>query len=177
METIRSAAVRKFGLVTLGLLMVGAGALLSVSSTRAEQQQQMTHGEAKPVIMVPSDLNWGPSPALAAGVTVSMLYGDLGKAEPVGFRIKLPKGGMLAPHTHPVDERVTVITGAFAMGEGTTFDKALLKDMPVGSVAIFPTGCPMFGYAHEETVIQVNAEGPWGITYINPEDDPRKQKK
>ena len=33
----------------------------------------------------------------------------------------------------------------------------------------------MFGFAKEETIIQVNAEGPWGVTYINPADDPRKK--
>ena len=33
----------------------------------------------------------------------------------------------------------------------------------------------MFGFAKEETIIQVNAEGPWGINYINPADDPRKK--
>ncbi len=31
----------------------------------------------------------------------------------------------------------------------------------------------MFGFAREETIIQVNAEGPWAINYINPADDPR----
>ncbi len=119
--------------------------------------------EHKPVIVQPSELQWSDSPALPAGVKVSILYGDMKKAEPIGFRVKLPAGGMIAPHTHPVDERVTVISGAFAMGEGEKFDKAALKDMPVGSVAVFPRGCTMFGFAREETIIQVNAEGPWGI--------------
>jgi hypothetical protein len=131
--------------------------------------------EHKPVIVQPSELQWSDSPALPAGVKVSILYGDIKKAEPIGFRVKLPAGGTIAPHTHPADERVTVISGAFAMGEGEKFDKAALKDMPVGSVAIFPRGCRMFGFAREETIIQVNAEGPWTITYINPADDPRKK--
>ena len=131
--------------------------------------------EHKPSIVQPSEMKWSDSPALPAGVKVSILYGDMQKAEPLGFRIKLPAGGILAPHTHPVHERVTVISGAFAMGEGEKFDKAALKEMPVGSVAIFPKGCPMFGFAREETIIQVNAEGPWGINYINPADDPRKR--
>ena len=131
--------------------------------------------EHKPVIVQSSDMQWSDSPALPAGVKVSILYGAMKKAEPIGFRIKLPAGGILAPHTHPVHERVTVISGAFAMGEGEKFDKAALKDMPVGSVAIFPRGCAMFGFAREETIIQVNAEGPWAINYINPADDPRKK--
>ena len=124
--------------------------------------------EHKPVIVQPSEFAWSDSPALPAGVKVSILYGDVKKAEPIGFRVKLPAGAMIAPPTHPVDERVTVISGAFAMGQGEKFDKAALKDMPVGSVAIFPRGCVMFGFAREETIIQVNAEGPLGDQLYQP---------
>ena len=130
----------------------------------------------QPVMVLPAELKWIDTPALAKGLQIAILYGDMTKAEPLGFRIKLPAGGVMAPHTHPVIERVTVISGTFAMGHGETFDKSKLRELPVGSVAVFPTGCPMFGFASEETVIQVNAEGPWGITYINPDDDPRKKK-
>ncbi|HEY5892608.1 MAG TPA: cupin domain-containing protein [Chthoniobacterales bacterium] len=128
------------------------------------------------VIVVPSEMQWTDSSALPAGVKVSVLYGDLKKAEPFGFRLKIPAGAVIAPHTHPVNERVTVVSGSFAMGEGEKFSQEALKDMPVGSIAIFPKGCPMFALAKEEAVVQVNGEGPWGITYINPEDDPRNKK-
>lgn len=131
--------------------------------------------DCKVVMLQASEMKWTDSPALARGLQVALLYGDMKKAEPLGFRIKIPKDGILAPHTHPVVERVTVISGSMAMGHGEKFDKALLKELPVGSVFIFPAGCPMFGIAREETVIQVNAEGPWGIDYVNPADDPRKK--
>ena len=146
-------------------------AALPATSMAAEPETK----EHKPSIVQPSEMQWTDSPALPAGVKVCILYGDVKKAEPIGFRIKLPAGGIIARHTHPVHERVTVISGTFAMGEGEKFDKAALKEMPAGSVAVFPKGCPMFGFAKEETIIQVNAEGPWGITYVNPADDPRKK--
>jgi hypothetical protein len=31
-----------------------------------------------------------------------------------------------------------------------------------------------FAYTGEETVIQLNSTGPWTLTYIDPEDDPRE---
>jgi hypothetical protein len=34
----------------------------------------------------------------------------------------------------------------------------------------------MFGYTKEETVIQLHGVGPWGLTYLNPADDPRKKQ-
>jgi len=163
------------GIVSAAPLLPFTFAMLLAALPAASIAADPETKEHKPVMVQPSELQWSDSPALPAGVKVSILYGDMKKAEPIGFRVKLPAGGMIAPHTHPVDERVTVISGAFAMGEGEKFDKAALKDMPVGSVAVFPRGCTMFGFAREETIIQVNAEGPWGINYINPADDPRKK--
>jgi hypothetical protein len=38
-----------------------------------------------------------------------------------------------------------------------------------------PAGTPMFGPTKEETVIQLQGIGPWGLNYVNPNDDPRKK--
>ena len=54
------------------------------------------------------------------------------------------------------------------------FDKGQTRELPVGSVVIMPPGDPMSGYAEGETVIQLHGTGPWGIEYINPDDDARK---
>jgi hypothetical protein len=47
------------------------------------------------------------------------------------------------------------------------------EDLVAGSVAIMPPGTPMFGYTKEDTVIQLHGVGPWGLSYLNPADDPR----
>lgn len=163
--------IRRASLLTFTVSTCFAGAFLGPSFAADPAAK-----EQKSEIMVPSDMQWTDSPALPEGVKISVLYGDLKQAEPFGFRLKIPAGGVIAPHTHPVNERVTVVSGDFAMGMGEKFSKEALTDMPVGSIAIFPKGHPMFALAKEETIIQVNGEGPWGITYINPEDDPRSKK-
>jgi len=28
----------------------------------------------------------------------------------------------------------------------------------------------------QEVIVQLNGNGPWGVTYVNPADDPRKKK-
>ncbi len=167
-ENTKSRMSRATALLTITLAIgLAASPAPSIAADDAK--------DCKVIMVQASEMKWIDTPALAKGLQVSILYGDMKKAEPIGFRIKIPAGGMLAPHTHPVVERVTVISGSIAMGHGKEFDKALLKELPVGSVFIFPTGCPMFGIAKEETIIQVNAEGPWGINYINPADDPRRK--
>ena len=47
--------------------------------------------------------------------------------------------------------------------------------LPAGSAAIMQPGTRHFALTHEEVVVQVHGVGPWGITYVNPADDPRKK--
>jgi len=44
-----------------------------------------------------------------------------------------------------------------------------------GGFAKMPKGMVHYAVFPEETVIQIHGQGPQGITYVNPADDPRKQ--
>jgi hypothetical protein len=46
---------------------------------------------------------------------------------------------------------------------------------PAGSFIAMPIGHAMYAWTEGETVVQVHGTGPWGITYLNPADDPRKK--
>jgi hypothetical protein len=43
-----------------------------------------------------------------------------------------------------------------------------------GGFAEAPAGMNHYAWATSETVIQVHGQGPFAITYVNPEDDPSK---
>ena len=89
----------------------------------------------------------------------------------------LPSAGdKIAPHTHPQTERVTVLSGSLRLGMGDKFDPKHATELTAGSYAALPPGMKHFAWAEGETIIQVNGEGPWVITYVNPDDDPRKKK-
>ena len=45
--------------------------------------------------------------------------------------------------------------------------------LATGHMMILPAKTPHFAWTQEETVIQLHGTGPWGITYLNPADDPR----
>lgn len=127
------------------------------------------------IAMTPSDLKWVDVPSLPPGAKMAVIEGPLNEAVPYTFRLKLPAGYIVPPHTHPVVERVTVISGTFNLGFGDRFDPAKTKAYSTGSVIIMPPGMKMFAFANEETIIQIHGTGPWGITYMNPADDPRKK--
>jgi len=60
------------------------------------------------------------------------------------------------------------------LGEGATADQAKTKALPAGSFFAMSPGMQHYVYADEETVLQLNTTGPWGLTYVNEKDDPRK---
>lgn len=133
--------------------------------------------EKEQEILTPADMKWQPGPTtLAKGAEVVILEGDPSKDGPFVMRIKLPDGFKVLPHTHPKDERVTIITGTLYLGHGATFDEKAAKAMPAGSYGVTAAGMKHFGWVKGETVLQLHGTGPWSIEYVNPADDPRSKK-
>jgi Domain of unknown function (DUF4437) len=118
----------------------------------------------------------GP-PSLPKGAKIAVLEGDPAKEGPFVFRLKLPDGYRVPPHTHPKTERVTVLSGTFHIRMGGRFDETATKPMPAGAYGHWPAGMKHFVWAEGETVLQFHGMGPWSIQYVNPEDDPRNRKK
>jgi hypothetical protein len=122
-------------------------------------------------------MNWKPGPpSLPKGASIVVLEGDPGKEGPFVFRLKLPDGYQVAPHTHPKTERVTVISGQFNIGMGDKFDREATQSMPAGTYGYWGAGMTHFVWTKGETILQFHGMGPWSIKYLNPEDDPRNKK-
>jgi quercetin dioxygenase-like cupin family protein len=129
-------------------------------------------------LLTPHDVKWGdPPPVLPSGARFAVVEGDPKAAgQLVSFRLKMPDGYKIPPHSHPVDEHVVVLEGTFNMGMGDKLDQNASKPLTAGSFAIMPKGEHHYAWAKGETIVQVYAIGPWGLTYVNPADDPRKGK-
>jgi quercetin dioxygenase-like cupin family protein len=126
-------------------------------------------------VLAPNDVTWGPAPAsVPKGAQAAAIYGDPSKEGLFALRLKLPKGYHIPPHTHPKPELVTVLSGTLRLGEGATADQGKTKALPAGSFFAMSPGMQHYVYADEETVLQLNTNGPWGLTYVNEKDDPRK---
>jgi hypothetical protein len=133
-------------------------------------------GEA-PAPMQPEQIKWGPAPAIfPKGAEMAVLAGDPGSAGPVTVRLKMPAGYAIAPHWHPTDERVTVISGHLGLGMGDTLDKKKSVVLKPGGYAIAQANMHHFAWAKAATIVQVDMMGPFALTYVNPADDPSKQK-
>ena len=129
------------------------------------------------VVVQPGALKWTPAPAgLPEGAQISVLSGNPGADSPYVVRAKLPSGYKIPPHTHPTAENVTVLSGTAAVGMGDTFDASKMQDLPAGGFASLPTEMRHSFMAKTAITIQVHGMGPFGITYVNPADDPRNKK-
>lgn len=123
-----------------------------------------------------ADLQWTPAPSVGPGAMIAVIEGDLKTAEPFTFRLTVPANSTIGVHTHPVTERVTVISGTFYFGIGDKADPAQAKAYGPGDTLIIPPGVAMYAVnGDEETVLQLHGTGPWGLSYLDPADDPRNQ--
>lgn len=129
-------------------------------------------------LYAPDEIQWreGP-PSIPPGAKFAVLEGNPTKDGPFVLRLRLPDGYRIAPHTHPKTECVTVISGTFHLGMGDKFDRAKGMRMPAGTFGTWQPGMKHYAWATGETIIQLHGVGPWTITYVNPEDDPRRPNK
>jgi quercetin dioxygenase-like cupin family protein len=154
--------------VTLAVCLIG-GFMVSAGAQPA--------GDKADHSMVTADaVKWVDAPpSLPAGAKWAVLEGDPAQAGPFTFRVKVPAGFKMPPHKHPNVEHVTVISGTFHLGMGEQLDERQVKPMSAGSFIVIPTNSPHYFVTKDETVVQVHGIGPWGITFVNPSDDPRQR--
>jgi quercetin dioxygenase-like cupin family protein len=151
---------------------------LVLCSVYAEEPTNPAAAVLKEHIMVtPAEVKWADCPpSIPPGAKCANIEGDRSAPNVLfTYRLKMPDSYRIAPHFHPADEHLTVISGTFNMGLGEKFDEKSLKPMVAGSFMVMPKGKPHYAMTKGETVLQVHAIGPWSLTYVNPADDPRKK--
>jgi quercetin dioxygenase-like cupin family protein len=152
--------------------LLSAAVVMSLAGPGAATAQTMDEHK----VVTPDAVEWAPGPAsIPPGAEAAVLYGDPSKEGLFALRLKLPQGYHIAPHSHPKPEVVTVISGTFRLGMGETVDQGKAQPLAAGSFFAMAPGMAHYVYADEETVLQLNSTGPWSLTYVNPEDDPRQK--
>ncbi len=179
--------VRTFGTVAVAMFATAALAAQAPKPAPTKSAgQEPKPAAAKPaaakaapkhVLVTTADIKWGPAPdGLPPGAQLAVLDGDPGKAGvPFTIRAKLPDGYKVMPHWHPTDESVTVLSGTFTVGMGDTWTDSAMTALKAGEFARMSKMTHHYAGTKGETVIQIHGIGPFGITYVNAKDDPRKK--
>ena len=155
-------------LMLVGLLC-GRGLLFKIGAQTASSEKHT---------FTPDAIPYGPAPAsLPAGGQLAVLEGNPGASSgDYTVRLKMPDGYRIAPHWHPQRENVTVISGTFKVGMGDRFDESKMGAFPAGSFAYLDPDMHHYAMASGEVVVQVHGTAPLQINYVNPNDDPSRNK-
>ncbi len=129
--------------------MVSAG----LAQTKAKSQARpptpshiMIAPDAVKWVALPASVIKG-TPSIDAGGTLQLavLKGDPTKAEPFSIELQCSDGYKVAPHWHPTDENLFVLSGTFALATGDAYDPATLHDMTTGAYGFMPRRVHHFG--------------------------------
>jgi quercetin dioxygenase-like cupin family protein len=109
---------------------------------------------------------WSDAPAsMPKGTKIAVLEGSPAKEGLFTIRLRVPAGSVIAPHTHPRQERVTVLSGKLRVGFGKKVDDKGTT-FTTGGFYVNPPGEPHFLVIEEESVLQLTCEGPWELVYV-----------
>jgi len=116
----------------------------------------------------PEEIVWTQR-RVSPNVFYAAIYGDASKPGPYAFRVRAEAGHSLAPHTHPDERTVTVLSGTYWTGVGETFDAGKLVAFPAGSFYVIPAGVPHFSAVLQgEVEFQEAGVGPSSHDLVKP---------
>ena len=152
--------------------------LLALASALAPVGIVLAQGVSAPTVIRPADIVWQPGPPnLEPGSQGAVLAGNPSQAGPFTLRVRLPARYRIAPHRHSVNERLTVLSGTlcFAIAGPTNVARDTSCIGP-GTFRLMPANVVHSDWAPVPVEYQIEALGPFDLTYVNPGDDPRQRK-
>lgn len=168
--------MRKFALLVAGIAMTGCLAVVGNTTKATVSDRPLASVHEGRVTVHANSVEWRTGPAsLPAGAEMSVLEGDPTASGPFTMRLRFPRNYVVPPHYHTEIEHLTVLTGRMHLGMGERIDMGSAATLTAGSFSMMPAGMRHFAHTLEETVIQVNGNGPWRIVYVNSADDPRNK--
>jgi quercetin dioxygenase-like cupin family protein len=144
------------------LALVAAACCIPAQADEPVPMQRLTPSEI--TALAPPANSGAPS-----AVQMTILTGDPTKPGLDTVRVNIAPHTQVRSHTHRDNRAVTVISGTWHMGYGTTFDAKSLKDLPPGSFYTEPAGQPHFAQTgNEPVVIWVTGHGPSDTKFVTP---------
>lgn len=112
-------------------------------------------------------IQWKPCPPnLPSDCELAVLEGD--PKNPDFFSVRFRLGGkfVMPPHTHPKDERVTILQGSAYVAFGEDGSKENAKKFGPGDYYVNARGAIHSVWADSVTIIQISGIGPWEVDFL-----------
>jgi len=122
----------------------------------------------KAIVLRPENLHWTEVRDMP-GWKQAVLVGDPAKPGPYVLRVMIPPNALMPPHSHPDTENITVLAGAFGIGEGSTVDKIGGTVLGVGGFYLLPAHTVHYAWGGPKgATLQIHGMGPSGTTMAGP---------
>jgi quercetin dioxygenase-like cupin family protein len=148
--------------------VVCAAFAIAITLAAAAYSQEKSTASGSHGIVRSADLKWTP---IIKGCATAAVNGDpSAEGTPFVLRLRCTAGTRIPAHWHPTDENVTVLQGTFQVGMGEKFDAAKLVSMSPGHFVSLPKEMRHYALSKTDTVVQVNALGPFKVNWVNPSE-------
>lgn len=113
------------------------------------------------------EVAWRPCPQnLPPGCEIAVLEGNPQAPGLFTVRFRLSDEFVMPPHTHPKDERVTVLTGQMAVAFGVDGSREDARQFVPGDYYVNARGAVHTVWADELSELQITGMGPWEAHFI-----------
>ena len=151
---------------SLRILMLAFFFTILMPSRAQIGEMQFPEGSVQHVVLA-SEINWMPCPPnLPEGCRMAVLEGSPRANDLFTVRFRVKDGMLMPPHTHPKDERVTILKGtaAVAFGQDATRDEA--REFGPGDYYVNARGAIHSVWLDPGTELQITGIGPWEVDYV-----------
>ncbi|MCG9973388.1 cupin domain-containing protein [Christiangramia crocea] len=113
------------------------------------------------------NIQWKPCPPnLPEGCKIAVFEGDPKSSDLFTVRFQVDEGFFMAPHSHPKDERVTVLKGKVSVAFGTEGTRESAKQFGPGDYYVNARGAIHSVWADSNSIIQITGIGPWEAEFL-----------
>lgn len=129
-------------------------------------EMKFPEGSVQHVVLA-DDIQWKLCPPnLPSGCEMAVLEGNPQGPDLFTVRFRVSGEFVMPPHSHPKDERVTVLSGKVAVAFGAEATRESAKEFGPGDYYVNARGAIHSVWADSLSIIQITGIGPWEAKFV-----------
>ncbi|MDH5446997.1 MAG: cupin domain-containing protein [Gammaproteobacteria bacterium] len=149
------------------LILTGLIALTAACSDKEIGVTQFPAGKVQ-IVHRANDMKWRPCPpTLPKNCEIAVLEGHPKKPNMFTVRFRTSGEMFMPAHTHPKDERVTLLKGKVAVAFGLNATRADATEFGPGDFYINARHEVHTVWIEKGSILQITGIGPWSADFVN----------